>query len=194
MKYLLIFLLIIAKAYGVELGQYISHPDGSSFQSFSLKNGKVIYEKHSNFFDNKKDLSLGHFELVKKSDFSVEEKRLNQVHGQIIEVDKFLKKKKSSFNELSSRKNHESYLLLDKYKVTKDSDLYPELKRIFDTLLSREWKQVDGIRISDDLKKVIKVDEGKEVSKEAFNMRFHCKKPDLPTVCGYKDLGILYIQ
>ncbi|MFP5386502.1 MAG: hypothetical protein ACLGHN_10515 [Bacteriovoracia bacterium] len=194
MKYLIVSLLITVSAYGVEVGQYISHPDGSSFQSFNLEKSKVIYEKHSNFFDPKKDLSLGHFELSKKVDLSSEEKKLKEILNKIVEVDKFLRKKKSSFNELSSRNNHDSFILLEKFKVTKDSDLYPELKKIFDTLLNREWKQVDGVRLSEDLKKVIKVEEGKEVSREAFNMRFHCKKPDPPTVCGYKDLGILYIQ
>ena len=68
MKYLFLILLLSGQAYSATIGQYVSHPDGSSFQSFNLEKNKVIYEKHSNFFDKKKDLTLGHFELAKKSD------------------------------------------------------------------------------------------------------------------------------
>ena len=194
MKYLFLILLLSGQAYSATIGQYVSHPDGSSFQSFNLEKNKVIYEKHSNFFDKKKDLTLGHFELVKKEDLSKHEKKLKSILSKIKEVDTFLKKKDSSFNELSSKKQHESFILLESYRLTKGSDLYPELKKIYDELYQRNWKQVSGIKLSDDLKKVISIEDGKEKSKENFNMSFHCKAPSTPTVCGYKDLGILYIQ
>lgn len=194
MKYLFFILLFSGQLYSATIGQYISHPDGSSFQSFTLEKNKVLYEKHSNFFDIKKDLTLGHFELVKKEDLSKHEKKLKSILSRIKDVDTFLKKKDSSFNELSAKKPHESFLLLESFRVTKDSDLYPELKKIYDELYQKNWKQVSGIKLSDDLKKVISIEDGKEKSKENFNMSFHCKAPSAPTVCGYKDLGILYIQ
>lgn len=195
MKYIFILLTILSsQLYAATLGQYISHPDGTSFQSFSLEKDKVLYEKHSNFFDDKKDLSLGHFEPRKKIDVTTQKKKLKKILAKIEEVDNFLKKKNSSFNELSSKKPHQSFLLLNKYRVTKDSELYPELKKIYDDLYENEWKQVSGIKLSPDLKKVISIKDGKESSTENFNMSFHCKAPTTPTVCGYKDLGILYIQ
>lgn len=194
MKYLFIILMLTGHVYSATIGQYISHPDGSSFQSFTLEKDKVLYEKHSNFFDKKKDLSLGHFKLAKEEDLSKQEKKLKNLLSKIQEVDTFLKKKDSSFNELSAKKPHESFILLGKYRVTKESDLYPELKAIYDELHQKNWKQVSGIKLSDDLKKIISIEDGKEKSKENFNMSFHCKAPSTPTVCGYKDLGILYIQ
>lgn len=194
MKHLFFILLFSGQVYSATIGQYVSHPDGSSFQSFTLEKNKVLYEKHSNYFDKKKDLSLGHFELTKKEDLSSHEKKLKNILSKIEEVDTYLKKKNSSFNELSSKKPHESFILLESFRVTKDSDLYPELKKIYDDLHQKNWKQVSGIRLSDDLKKVISIEKGKEKSKENFNMSFHCKTPSTPTVCGYKDLGILYIQ
>ncbi len=195
MKYLLLSSLILSvSAYAATLGQYVSHPDGSSFQSFTLKKNKILYEKHSNYFDKKKNLTLGNFKLIKKEDLSRHEKKLENILSRIEEVDKYLKKKDSSFNELSSKKPHESFFLLGKYRITKDSDLYPELKVIYDELYQKQWKQISGIKLSDDLKKVISIEEGKEKSHGNFNMSFHCKTHSTPTVCGYKDLGILYIQ
>lgn len=194
MKSFIIFFLLSAQALGVTLGQYVSHPDGSSFQSFSLESEKVIYEKHSNYFDKEKDLRLGHFTLSKKIDLEIIKKRLNKIHGKIKDVDEYLKKKNSSFNDLSSKKPHQSFILLNSYRITKDSTYYPELKEIYDELFSQEWVQVSGIKISDDLKKVISINGGNAVSEEAFNMHFYCKSPVPPTICTYKDLGILYIQ
>jgi hypothetical protein len=191
----LLFLSLFASSVSATtIGQYVSHPDGTSFQSFTIDKSKALYEKHSNYFDNKKDLSLGHFELTKKTDLAKQEKKLNSILTSIEEVDTFLKKKNTSFNELSSKKPHQSFLLINKYRVTKDSDLYQELKKIYDDLYQKDWKQISGIKLSDDLKKVISIKDGKKVSEEAFNMSFHCKKAVAPTVCGYKDLGILYIQ
>lgn len=194
MKYVILFMMFSLSAHSTTIGQYVSHPDGSSFQSFTLEKDKVLYEKHSNYFDPKKDLTLGHFELKKKQDVSKFDKTLKAHLIKIKEVDKFLQKKNTSFNEMSSKKPHQSFLLLDKYRVTKDSELYPELKKVFDELYQKDWKQMSGIKISDDLKSVISIEDGKETSKENFNMSFHCKAPAPPTVCGYKDLGILYLQ
>lgn len=194
MKMFLLLTFFSTQISAATLGQYISHPDGTSFQSFSLEKDKILYEKHSNFFDHKKDLRLGHFEPLKKIDVTLQKQKLERILAKIEEVDSFLKKKNTSFNELSSKKPHQSFLLLNKYRVTKDSDLYPELKKIYDELYGNEWKQVSGIKLSPDLKKVISIKDGKESSKKDFNMSFHCKAPTTPTVCGYKDLGILYIQ
>lgn len=194
MKYLILAILISTQLQATTIGQYISSPDGSSVQAFDLSPKKVTYKKHSNFFDTKKDLTLGEFEIVGDKAFKVERAKLEEILTKVKTVDEYLKKKDSSFNDLSSKKPHEPFLILNEYRITKDSDLYPELKKIYDTLSARKWKQVSGIKLSDDLKNVMKIENGKEVSKENFNLAFHCKKQEVPTVCGYKELGILFVQ
>lgn len=194
MKYLILAILFTTSLHATTIGQYISSPDGSSVQAFNVSARKIVYEKHSNFFDNKKDLTLGDFEMVGESALKEERAKLAEILAKVKTVDEYLRKKDSSFNDLSSKKPHEPFLVLDSYRITKDSDLYPELKKIYDTLAARKWKHVSGIKLSDDLKNVIKIENGKEVSKENFNLAFHCKKQEVPTVCGYKDLGILFVQ
>ncbi len=194
MKYLILAILVSTQLHATTIGQYISSPDGSSVQAFDVTSKKVTYKKHSNFFDTKKDLTLGDFELVDDQAFKEERAKLEEILAKVKTVDEYLKKKDSSFNDLSSKKPHEPFLILDNYRITKDSDLYPELKKIYDTLSARKWKHVSGIKLSDDFKNVMKIENGKEVSKENFNLAFHCKKQEAPTVCGYKELGILFIQ
>lgn len=192
MRSLLAILLVSTSLNAATIGQYISSPDGSSHQSFTVTENKIKYDKQSNFFDKKTDLSLGHFEG--SLDTKAELAKLNEALNKVKTVDEFLKKKNSSFNDLSTKNPHESFLLLENFRITKSSDLYPELKAIYDRLSEKELKQVDGIRLTPDLKNVITIKNGKEVSKEAFNFPFHCKKAEKPTVCGYKDLGILFVQ
>lgn len=194
MKILLGLILITTQVSAATLGQYISKPEGSSVQSFVVEKKKVVYEKRSNFFDQKKDLSLGSFEPSQKVNAAVYEKKLESILSKVDEVDKFLRKKKSSFNELSSKKPHDSFFLLNSYRITKESDLYPEVKKIFEELYQANWKQLSGIKLTDDLKEVTTIKNGKAVSSNAFNMSFHCQAPSTPTICGYKDLGILYVQ
>lgn len=194
MKFLFSLIFISTQISAATLGQYISKPEGSSVQSFIIKKKSVVYEKRSNFFDQKKDLSLGSFEPSQKINAASYDRKLDLLLTKVEEVDKFLRKKNSSFNELSSKKPHDSFFLLNSYRITKESDLYPEVKKIFEELYQSKWKQVSGIKLTDDLKGVTTIKNGKAVSNNAFNMSFHCKAPSAPTVCGYKDLGILYVQ
>lgn len=193
MKILITLLLISTSASATTISQYISSPDGSSIQTFKVNAKSSSYVKHSNFFDKKKDFSLGHFEL-KSQDFSKEVAKLDEILKKVKEVDSFLKKKNQSFNDLSTKNPHESFLLLENFRITKSSDLYPELKAIYDKLSEQDWKQVSGIKLSSDYKTISTIKDGKEVSKETFNFQFHCKKAEAPTVCGYKDLGIIFVQ
>lgn len=194
MKFLLCLLFISTQLSAATLGQYISKPEGSSVQSFIIKKKSVVYDKRSNFFDQKKDLSLGSFKPAQTIDAAFYDRKLESILSKVEEVDDFLRKKKSSFNELSSKKPHDSFFLLNSYRITKDSDLYPEVKKIFEELYQSKWKQISGIKLTDDLKEVTTVKNGKAVSNNPFNMSFHCKAPSAPTICGYRDLGILYVQ
>ncbi len=194
MKYLLFAILLTTQVFATTIGQCQSSADGSSVQSFTLTANKVKYEKHSNLFDKAKDLSLGDFELENTEALKQERAKLDEILAKVKTVDEYLKKKNSSFNDLSSKNPHEAFLVLNNYRVTKGSDLYPELKKIYDDLSAKKWKQVSGIKLSDDLKNVTIIEKGKEVSKENFNLAFHCKNEEAPTVCGYKKLGILFVQ
>jgi hypothetical protein len=134
------------------------------------------------------------FKLFLAQDVSKELAHLDKKLTKIKSRDELLKKKKSSFNELSSKKPHDSFIFVENYRISQDSDIYPELKIIYDQLASKKWKQIPGIKLSEDLQKVLTIKNGKEVSKDQFNFAFHCKKSKIPTTCLYKDLGILYVQ
>lgn len=191
---ILFMMLISLPLSAATIGQYISSPDGSSVQAFTLSAKKATYDKKSNFFDKEKDLSLGKFELNATETTSKEEKVIAAALAKIKEVDTFMKKRNSSFNDLSGKKPHESFLFIDDYRITQGSDLYPELKAAFDSLSSKKWKQVSGVQLQQDLKSYIEFKNGKEVSKHPFNMLFNCKSGDVPTVCRFKDLGVIFVQ
>jgi hypothetical protein len=194
MKYLVLALLTITSAHATVLSQYISSPDGSSEQRFVLTKNAAKYEKRSNFFDKTKSFTLGEFELTNEKVSAEDMKQIEKILGKIKDVDKFLKAKNSSFNDLSTKAPHDSFIILDEYRISQKSDLYPELKQIYDRLLARNWKQESGIKLSEDLKTLTIIKNGKEASKESFNFGFHCQKAQAPTVCGYKNLGILFVQ
>lgn len=193
MRYLITFLMLMNLAHATVLSQYVSSPDGSSEQRFVINKSNVKYEKRSNFFDKKKSLTLGEFDSGTKIS-AEDQKKLAQILAKIKDVDKFLKQKNSSFNDFSEKAPHDPFIFLDDYRVSQKSDLYPELKAIYDRIQGFNWKQHSGIRLSDDFKTVTVIKDGKEASKEEFNFAFHCKKQEAPTVCGYKDLGILFVQ
>ncbi|MCM2349553.1 MAG: hypothetical protein NDI69_05995 [Bacteriovoracaceae bacterium] len=193
MKFLWLILLINF-AQAATLSQYHSSPDGSSVQKFTVNSKNALYEKRSNFFDKEKSYSLGSFTL-KASKISPEDlKRLDEILKKIKTVDDFLKKKNSSFNDLSDKTPHRSFLVLNDYRISHESDLYPELKMLFEKFQNMEWKQESGIKLSNDLKTITTIQAGKETKTEAFNMPFQCQKAEAPTMCAYKDLGILYVQ
>lgn len=193
MRYFFLALFICNISHATVLSQYISSPDGSSEQRFVINKNIVKYEKRSNFFDKKKAFTLGDFESGTRIS-AQDQKKLAQILTKIKDVDAFLKQKKSSFNDFSEKAPHDPFIILDEYRVSQKSDLYPELKAIYDRIQGFNWKQHSGIKLSEDFKTVTIIKDGKEASKESFNFAFHCKGDVAPTVCGYKDLGILFVQ
>ena len=192
MKLFLGLILLPTMVHAVSLGQYQSSPDGSSLQKFEIEGEKVSYEKASNFFDKKLNLSLGKF----SSSYKFPEKdqtKLNATLTKVKDVDEFMKKKNSSFNDLSTKKPHNSFIMLEHFRLAQESDLYPEMKALYDSLAAQNWKQESGIKLSDDYKTLVKIHGGKEISREAFNFGFHCQKAEPPSVCFFKDLGILFV-
>lgn len=194
MKFLTAFFFLSLNLQAATISQYISKPEGSSAHVFEIDEKKFTQKKASNFFDTKKDYRLGTFTAVDKAKAKELNTKLDSIYAKIKEVDTFMKKKSSSFNELADNKPHESFLALNEYRVTQDSVIYPELKAIYDEVAKLNWQQEKGIKLTEDFKKLITIENGKEVKREEFSFRFHCKDPQPPSVCAYKDLGIIYVQ
>jgi hypothetical protein len=194
MKYLILGLVISGFAHATTLSQYISSPDGSSEQRFEINKNSAKYVKRSNFFDKNKSFTLGTFELQDSKLSATDLKALDRILAKIKSVDDFLKTKNSSFNDYSQKNPHDSFIILNEYRISQKSDLYGELKQIYDRIQGFNWKQSNGIKLSDDLKSVTIIKDGKVTAKEPFNFAFHCQKAEAPTVCGYKDFGILFVQ
>jgi hypothetical protein len=193
MKALLIFSIFSGHVFALTLGQYSSSLDGTSVQAFDLNPKSVIYNKRSNLFDSKKDLSVGRFEL-ERGQVENEKSIIIQALQKVQVVDKYLKGQNSTFNELSSKKPHESFIFLEDYRISQNSDLYPGLKSVFDNLMAKKWKQIDGARLSDDLKSISEMANGKVISTKPFHLLFSCNSGDVPTVCRYKDEGLIFIR
>lgn len=194
MKFLLAVLFLNTSIQAATISQYISKPEGSSAHVFEIDEKKFTQKKASNFFDTKKDYRLGTFTTVDKAKAKELNAKLEAILAKIKEVDIFMKKKNESFNDLANNKPHESFLAINEYRVTRDSVVYPELKAIYDEVSRLNWQQEKGIKLTEDFKKLITIENGKEVKKEEFSFRFHCKDPQPPSVCAYKDLGIIYVQ
>lgn len=192
MKLFLLF-LISTSAQAVSVARYISTPEAVSEQRFELTKAQAKYVKGSNFFDLKNQNSLGVFE-TKPSKVSKIQSRLEEVLKKVKSVDDFLKAKKSSFNDLSDKAPHASFILLNDYRITQKSELYPEVKALFEQLQKLDWNQKSGIRVSDDYKTITTLNDGKEVSRDPFQFEFYCRKPSGTTTCEYKDLGVLYVE
>lgn len=193
MRWLWVFFLV-SSVRAATLAQYYSSPDGSSVQAFTVDSGGASYEKRSNFFDKEKSYSLGTFYLTKKAISAEDLKKIDEALVKIKKVDDFLKQKNSSFNDLSDKTPHKSFLLLNDYRISQDSDLYPDLKKLFDKFQSMNWIHKSGIKLSADFKTVTTIADGKEIKSEKFNFEFQCQKAVVPTICAFKDLGILYLK
>ena len=194
MKNLLFLLILPLSAEAFTLTQYLSSPEGSSVQRFILTPKKSEFIKSSNYFDKKKDYALGSFELAKGQVSDVDLKKVDEILTKIREVDTFMKKKNSSFNEMSAIKPHDAFLILDDFQISPKSTFYPELKNIFDQYAAREWKQISGIKLSEDQKQVIKIKDGKEISKEVFKFDVQCQSSTSISICSFKDVGILFVE
>jgi hypothetical protein len=189
----LLTLTLLPAAHAATLGQAISQPEGSSLQAFELKNG-AVYKKRSNFFDKKKDYELGTYRLAKGESVEAEEKALSKVLAKVAAADEILRKQNTTFNELTKIRPHSSCLLLDDFQIAQGSDLYPELKKIFDTLAAKKWELEDGVKLSSDFRKVTKVKGGQPGEPVPFDFPFACSKNRPPAYCVFKDLGLLYVH
>lgn len=190
---ILTLILIASSVFAVNISRYISLPEGVSEQRFELEKDRATYQKTSNFFDKDKNLSLGTFSAKSKK-VAQETDKIIKVLKKIKGVDDFLKKKNSSFNELSDKSPHASFIFLGDFRITKNSNLYPELFSIFERLQKLEWKHESGLKLTLDYKTQSIIKNGKETSSRNFDFEFQCKHPKAPTMCIFKDVGILYLE
>lgn len=190
---LLLFLTLglpyIANA--IELVKFQSDPETSSRQKFVLEDKTLVYEKESNLFDVSKNYTLGTFKLAASPETKA---KLEEILGQIKSTDEILKSKGLSFNELSSSSNHHDVrIMLADFQITKNSNFYAELDKVFTELLSKKMTHEKGIALSADLTKISHFANGKKVKTEDFSLKFSCQKETLPTVCRIKKEGYLFI-
>lgn len=194
MKYLIVSVLFLAQvAHAVELARIHSDPEVSSRVRYIISDKEIKLKKESNLFDEKKDLTLGTFKLVPSKKFS--SNRLNAIRDEIKRADEFLKKKGSSFNELSSTKeHHKPFITIDDFRILEGSNYYAELDKTLKELSSLPREQLTGMLLSSDLKKVSYIKDGKMTKTDPFNIKFSCKNEAAPTVCYFKGEGFLILR
>jgi hypothetical protein len=195
MNVILVFLFfsLLTQAQALTLTQAISKTEWTSTQAFELGD-RPTFKKKSNFFDADKSYVLGVFGLEKGESTKPEEKNLASVLAKIRQANEFLKVQGSTFNQLSNVEPHGIFLLLEDFRIAPGSDLYPELRKIFDALLRKKWVLREGVKLSADYKTLTTIKEGKAIESNPFDFPFACSKNRAPAYCLFKDIGILYVE
>ena len=194
MKYILICLLIISQnAFAVELARIHTDPTASSRIKYIITDKEITLKKESNLFDQKADLTLGTFEL--KNTQKIPLTRLNVIEDEIQRTDALLKKKGSSFNELSASKDpHKPFITVGDYKINEGSNYYAELDKLIKDLSSLPKEHISGISLSNDFKTLTHISNKTKAKKTPFDLRFSCQKEALPTTCFIKGEGFLILK
>ena len=163
-------IFISFSSFALSLAQYQSMPGSTDARKWIFESGKISLEKRTNAFDKKKDLKLGKFRAADQD--SVIENELKLILQSMTLVDKNLKRKGKSFNDLSNGRPHEPFLQLNEFFIYKSSRLYLQIESIIGKLESLKWDHLSGLELSDDYKKV-KIVNG---ATSDFNFRFNCEK------------------
>ncbi len=191
--FLLLLLSVSQLTLAVTISEAVSRTEGMMSQAFVLGD-RSTYHKKSNFFDQQKNYVLGEFSLDKWESTRAEQKVLEGVLAKLRAADEILRAQGGSFNQLSNVEPHGVFLLLEDFRVAPGSDLYPELRKVFDALLQKKWTHQDGVILSEDHKSVTMVKGGKSIESKAFDFAFSCSKRTAPAHCYFKDLGMIYVQ
>lgn len=187
MKILIFFLFFSFASHAITLEKYLSQPEGSMKQTIELNKKQLKLFKDSNYFDAKKSYRIGNFTAPAKGQ-SESIKTLTELLKKVEAVDGALKKKGSSFNELSTPKGHITIYRLNEYVIGPGSKYYKILDREFKNLNALSWKQVDGYEISKDLKTVKEFEGGKVKKSSEYAPDFYCKRD----VCTYVGGGQVF--
>lgn len=195
-KYILFIIisLFLNSAFAVTLIKFRSMPENVSVQQFEISPNKITFKKETNFFDQKIDYELGTYVLNQKTDIKDIEKQLDEVLAKVKTVDKFLRDTKgSSFNEINPPASHDTYYVLDSFKISESSNLYPAVDKVFKSMQAEDKKLLDGVSLDQKLGMINFKKDGKVISSSKFTMD-NCLKPTLPTVCKFKNYGVLYVD
>lgn len=192
----LLIILFVSQVQALTLSKYRSTPDGAASQLFNLDSKKPQFEKTSNVFDpNSNDLGIGIHELSSPGEeYKSLVKNLEGYAAKFKVVDDFLKTKGSSFNDVSGPPNHEAIIILNDYRIKPDSKYYAELDVVFKKIRSMNWRLVKGYRITDDLKKVLEINDGKTTKTSSYDKDLYCQKAQRPTLCTYYGGGQVYVK
>lgn len=192
--YLFIISLFINSSFAVTLIKYKSMPENASVQQFEIEAKKITFKKESNYFDQKVDYQLGTYVLNSNVDIKAITKELEVVLEKAKTVDKFLKETKgSSFNEISPPGSHDTFYVLEDFKIGKSSNLYPAVDKVFKSMQTSEMKMLSGVVLDKNLQTYNLIKDGKSTSSEKFTME-NCLTQRLPTVCKFKNYGVLYVD
>ncbi|MGE3610872.1 MAG: hypothetical protein AB7I27_14880 [Bacteriovoracaceae bacterium] len=188
---LLLLILLPFSAYAIDFGLVVSSGKLSSSQIFKLKSQSFHYIKKSNYFDNIQDLRLGTFTAASDKSIFFE---LSSIYQATTKADRILRDNNSSFNALNGKVTHQPFFILDDFRISSESNLYPKLHALFQRLIKLNWSQVSGISLKQDLKHYSIFEKSKEVAIKDFSLAFHCERRSPPTYCKFKDEGVLFIK
>lgn len=182
MKIFFLGIFLSLNAGAVTLEKSLSLPEGKMKQTIEWDKEKLKLFKDSNYFDSPKAYRIGNFTAPIKGQqktISSLEELLKKVEA----VDEALKKKGTSFNQLSIPKAHVTIYRLNEFVIGPGSKYYQILDDHFKHLGKLQWKQIDGYEISRDFKTVKEFEGGKLKKTSEFASDFFCKR-DMCTYTG----------
>lgn len=190
-SFALIAFITSVEVSAVSLTKFQSTPEGTSSQVFLVEETKATLDKNTNLFDPKLDFALGIFRRESLEDFKEVHRKLAELEGKFKIVDETLKKRKTSFNDISGKPGHKTILILGDYRVMPESKYYGELEVLFNQLQKLEWNLEEGYRISPDLSTVSVYKDGKVQKTEKYLKIAHCS--DDRTTCTYNLGGRIFL-
>lgn len=181
-------LFFTLSTFALSLGQFQTVPGATDARKWTFESGKISLEKRTNAFDLNRNLKLGKFQA--QDEKTAIQNDLKLILQSITLVDKNLKRKGKTFNDLSNGRPHEPFFQLNEYFIYKSSRLYSEIEGIIRKLEKLNWKHLTGIELSEDYKKQ-KIINGETSD---FDFAFSCDKEKPPTACYFKDFGRLLVK
>ena len=196
MKYLYAFFLAFSfQASATTFGKYRSTPDGVASQKFIADKDVTKFEKTSNYFDlSDKDYSVGIYTSEDRKEFSELMTKVEEYSKKFQVVDEYLKTKGSSFNNVSGSPGHEEVILVNDYRIRKESKFYAELDGVFKKLRGLKWKQQKGYQVSQDLMKLMEIEDGKTIKTSPYARDLYCQRVQPPTTCTFYGGGQIYVK
>jgi hypothetical protein len=123
-----------------------STSQGSDKVEFKKKKDILTIYKTSNYFDETKDLRLGHFTFRNPKNVSSISKKIEEINKDLIQTDKKLNEYGKDFNGVNTLKNpHEPYIRINQFIIKSGSILYPRLMLIYQEISKQELQIQEGV-------------------------------------------------